>query len=634
MSPSEAARLWIVSPRQAPRVAKRLGRGSEVSWCYLGWDVQRRARLQRRLARSQMIRIGAQLNRLAGELRQPFLDWVAQIGRHQPDHLTWWASRLASKSPLQTDCFSLLCYRQLVQSWMGQAQGAFPCLVVVEDPWLARVLRKQAQAHGDVKVLAGGGTSIVWETLLWCLRAMWAKVAFLAWASWMLWRVRVVCPRPPLGAQRSMILLYTWIDGRCFAKEGTFQDPYTGRLEALLTRQGHLVRRLTPLQLGIRSGLLHRLKPFSAQFLVAPRYATASDIARAAGSWFWIEAIPHVRRFQGTDCAPLLWREVLREWGALEFSSCRLWYLCVQRLARQIRASVRLVIYPFENHPWEKMLCLAFRAEAPEVSLVGYQHSCVSPLLLNYGLGQGELDGVHLPDVVVANGPLSCALLHEAGWRPPHVRNGGALRYEYLLSPGSRCRKRAGTPPRVLITLPLSQAQAAALVQDLVDVFSAPLDISGWGRVEFVLKGHPRLPMRKWLTSRRSLPVWCSVTKDPLGALWQDVDAVLYTPPTASWLEAYAAGLPVVKYVGELLDTDPTGWSPDGAVARCSRDTVRSTLERLLGDGPVSVNAAQRQREVSERIFSPVQEDVWLALAQSTRVEISEAAGPLEAHVA
>jgi len=167
-----------------------------------------------------------------------------------------------------------------------------------------------------------------------------------------------------------------------------------------------------------------------------------------------------------------------------------------------------------------------------------------------------------------------------------------------------------------LITLPISPAQAATLVHDLVDVFSTPLEISGGGRVAFVFKGHPRLPIRRWLRGRRTLPAWFSVTEDPLSVLWPRVDILLYIPPTASWMEAYAAGVPVVKYCGELLDIDSADRLPSGMVATCSRDTVRSTLERLVVEQTWSVDVSQRRREVIERIFSPVQEDVWVTLAR------------------
>lgn len=227
-----------------------------------------------------------------------------------------------------------------------------------------------------------------------------------------------------------------------------------------------------------------------------------------------------------------------------------------------------------------------------------------------------------LPDVVVANGPLSRALLQEAGFRPDEVCDGGALRYEHLLSDGSPPRRRGEAPPRVLVTLPIVPAQALALVQHLLEAFSTPLEIPGRGRVEFVLKGHPRLPVRKLLRGHGALPTWVAVTEDPLSALWPHVDALLYSPLTASWLEAYAVGLPVVKYHGELLNTDVEDRLPRGAVATCSRDTVRSTLERLLSqDTPV--DPARRQREVRERIFSPVQDALWAELARSPRAAVA-----------
>src|SRR6185436_6549899 len=114
-SDTPGTRLWIVGPRQARTIGQSLGPG--VEWCYLGSNMTERAAVARSLAHLDVAPISEDLNRIAYDTKQPFLDWCASIGSRHTNALTWWGSRTASKSPFQTDLFFLVCYCRLVQSW-------------------------------------------------------------------------------------------------------------------------------------------------------------------------------------------------------------------------------------------------------------------------------------------------------------------------------------------------------------------------------------------------------------------------------------------------------------------------------------------------------------------------------------
>ena len=88
------------------------------------------------------------------------------------------------------------------------------------------------------------------------------------------------------------------------------------------------------------------------------------------------------------------------------------------------------------------------------------------------------------------------------------------------------------------------------------------------------------------------------------------MDAFVYAPPTITWLEAYAVGLPVIKYCGEWLDLDASEALTRGDPVRVSsRDTLRADLAAALVEAPDARNGTRQ--EVLRRVFSPVDEQAW-----------------------
>src|SRR2546425_8673367 len=117
--------LWVAGPRQVRRLAGRLS-GISLEWCYFGTDLSCRDKVNEIFAAGKSISITEELNRIAFDTKQPFLDWITEIGSRQKDKLNWWASRIASKSPLQTDFFLLVCYHRLFRSWVAAGWQSAP----------------------------------------------------------------------------------------------------------------------------------------------------------------------------------------------------------------------------------------------------------------------------------------------------------------------------------------------------------------------------------------------------------------------------------------------------------------------------------------------------------------------------
>jgi len=617
-SPWGAARLWAVAPHGAARLLRGWPK-EPVEWCYFGTDPRRRACVAPHLSQAKAIHIGSDLSRVAHDLRGPFLDWIASIGAQQANQQLWWGLKMASKSPLQTDLFLLVCYSQLFREWALHADDLRRRIVIVEDPWLLAVLRRDHANNPQVNILSAGRHRLLLDAAYWLARIPLCVGYTLQWVLRSIVLARLWFPDQsprPSEQDHSLVWIYTWIDHRCFSRPGALEDVYTGRLGELLSRHGQRVRRLTSLKMTTRS--LWRLRGMASEIVVSARALRLSDVWRALRTRARIDRLPAHARWQGCDYTPLLYRELLREWGDPAFAFYQLWCLASRRLARRWGRHVKVLIYPFENQPWEKLLCLAFRREAPTTRLVGYQHATVSALELNYFPGRAEWAYAPLPDQMVTNGSWSLELLRRGGYPSERLVNGGALRYEYLLASQSHTRGRslrtAHGSSRILVAVPMLPVQADSLLRALVDEFPRPfLDDREQWPVEFIVKCHPLLPLAKFMSPSTPLPPWFRISERPLRDLFSEADLCLYAPPGVSRWEAYLSGVPVLKYCSEWLDMDSVVGFGQDIVPSCSRETLRPALAALLAHGNAS--ASRVERDISERLFSPVDEHLWLRLA-------------------
>lgn len=614
-------RFLVVSPRYVSTVASRFA-GQSLEWCYFGTRFERRQKVAQVLTAACSMDIAEMLNRVARDAKQPFLDWMAEIGSRQADRLNWWSSQIASKSPLQTDFFLLVCYHKLFRSWVSAGQSLRIRVIVVEDPWL-RVLLKNDFSTLPTVMFLDSRLNVVADAAYWLGRAP-VAVTYVAFLH--TWR-KVVASLAYLhsrlhegggNSKGASVFLYTWIEKSCFKSPDKLQDVYTGRLEEILGKNGKSVTRMT--SFSVPSRFLLKLRPFLGNLLLTPRYVTMYDILKAALSFFRITDLRTLPALDGATYRPLFYRELLREWGSPRYATCRLSFLSFRRLAQRHAARLESLIYPFENQPWEKMLCLAFKQEAPGVRIIGYQHASVPALLLSYALGKGESSFTPLPDVIVTNGHVTLNQLQHDGFPAERLVNGGALRFEYLFRTRfkkEQSNKKTTSPYCILVAFPIIRPPAVCLLQDLLALFATPALGTDGLSVKFVLKCHPDLPWKMLGANRSKLPPWFTVSEEPLHELLARADLFLYAPPTGTWREACQAGLPVLKYCGEFLDLD---FSEIDALKRLpvsSRDTLKTRMCSLLTQGHLS--ATLQHDDLLRDAFSPVNEEAWMQVVGTSR---------------
>ncbi len=572
----------------------------DYTWVYLGKDLERRDVVASQLGDKELLCLCDRLHRTAERLRQPFLDFIADFGKRQTDSLGWWSSSCSWKDPEASDLFLLICYEHLgVQFIHEREESDNPLIVVIEDAWLFRQLEECFSGRPDVKF--EGGLPL-WPDYL---RAILLGVAARgAWAfrlarnyllqSWYWKRDQHLLLSGPLVA------IYSYPHGRCLANEEGWVDPYLGDLKDLLEETGYSVCRFSPPEVsGFEKAIRRRRHYFRPLIL----YIALGEAFRAMfASWemVWSPAT----NIAGRSVGWLLRREFCKDRWRSSHLLHRVFFDCMGRFLKVERP--RLVVFPYENQPWERMLVLAAREQ--RVATLGYQHGAgLAHFMLSYFHGKGEAESAPIPDVIVTSGPYSHEVLAEGGTPASRLVMGGSLRFQYLLS----CQHSVPLPTitnplKVLVALPIEQAWAQHLLDALRRAFPDGGCTEG---MEFLVKPHPMAPMAgrslKWRATLAG-----GTFEQAVRACW----IVIFTG-TSTGAEALAMGRRIIRYRPELLiDLDVTAFLRGEAIVDCGDQDIRT---KLLAVASQLTESGFREWPVNrglDRIFAPTNDCTWIEI--------------------
>lgn len=270
---------------------------------------------------------------------------------------------------------------------------------------------------------------------------------------------------------------------------------------------------------------------------------------------------------------------LIRRAAALENSRAGMagakWQVACQQ--RWLNAAIPpAVVWPWENHPWERQLVRATRSL--KTRTIGYQHTVIGRHIYNYA-ARCNPDGTEsLPDTVLCNGPAYGAQLVDWGLPRDRLDVGGAFR---LTPPADLAYDPTGP---VFVALSADAPISAEMI--------AAVDRLGAAGRKVLVKDHPMYPF--------DVEAWPNVTRTETPLPQQKaVSAAIYSTGAVG-LEALMAGLPTIRFLPEArvaIDILPQGTRATPADA----DTLNDVL-----DGLAPPDALNR-----ENVVAPVDLTVW-----------------------
>lgn len=496
------------------------------------------------------------LHRRAAEMREPYLDWIAQLGVRN-DSLEWWASELAAKN-VYTFLFQRLCAAGAVSDLLEDG-----LLVVCATPAMSETVAGIARGSGfDVEGRATPDR-----------RPALDEIGH---------RLLHGTPRrrtPATGLVEGGTLLATWVDDRSFDADGRYRDPHFGPLPEMLRERGERVGLLARLLSAAgRRETVKRLVGSGEPFCLPDSFLTPAD---------WRECARWARRFDpaidddsqvGGVPAAQLARELVRthrisHTGALTYER-----LLVRMAAAGVAPS-RIVI-AWEGHAWETALMWAVAQHLPDTQVVGYENVNFSTFALSLYPGAEEVGTRPLPDRVVTNGPTFAGVLARSAFPEERIRVGCALRHGYLYENGKLRIPATRDRDFVLAAGSIDAGQTAEMVAVAHRAFAENL----------LVKLHPSSDAA---AVRRAVPPGVRLSDQPIGELLQRARAMVYTYSIVPY-EALAAGVPPIFFRSQaLLDLDQLEPTPD---VRWTAATPQELSDVLREAETASASASWRER--------------------------------------
>ena len=488
----------------------------------------------------RMIDLGRRLEDAFESIRDQWFALGRELGA-EPSAVLAHAPACAANA---SDLGLMLAWTQLVDRWAADTRTV---LVVCDDPWLFRHLAIRAGVRADDPpslLAAEFGLRLrgLAARLKVSLRTAFAAIGF---------RSARHTARPPGGA---WIISYAHPGS---AADGT--DAYFGDL----MREIQTLRRV-----------LHVDGPLARAFALCggettSLHAFGSPLV-ALGLWR--------ARWRPTIEGPNAWlirRAAAREGGTGQAAMIAWQIHCQERWLAD--ASPTAVVWPWENHSWERALTRACRQRA--IRTIGYQHATVGRYEWNHAPAS-NLDEASLPERILCSGPAGWARLRAFGHEDRRMAVGGAWRMP-ALAPLSR-----DPSGPVFVAMPSDPGLAS-------EMFAAIRPLARAG-MRFVVRDHPMTPF-----SFEDEPGLVQAG-GPL-ASQKGISAALYAGTTVG-LEAVLGGLPTVRFRFEKSVANDI--LPDGVyLPAASASELGEALRAAVLPPPLDARA----------IFAPVERGLWRA---------------------
>lgn len=595
----------IALPNKVNSVKNAFKSGPE--WCYIGRDVKKREKIAGALGSDNRFYLKGTLHRVAERFRRPYLDFVGQLGSAQKNKLNWWASKFASKSPMQTDFFLMLCYKILITELMREKRdGRFA--IFVEDAWLFADIRKTCSGAG---VLFLGNAGILPRKVFCLSRGLLHRLFLIGWIliARILTRFYHKAKIPEavkIGAPRVCIINPCEI--RAF-KKGRYVNNYTPGLPELFEKNEVPFFYLYPLRFPVATakyfGTNNRvLWPAITNVKFSAVMKRIFDFWRPDFSRHTLE--DGNRKY---NIAGLLTREKWLENARAGFNQHLIFFDALKNFFG--KKWCHCVIYPFENQPWEKMLCLA--ASEGGIKTIGFQHSSIWRFYLSQFMGTGESAFAPLPSKLITSGERSAELYRKGNIPENIIAVGGALRYKHLAEDIKYEEYRhveKASKPVILVSLCIDTLIAKSMLENIISRMS---DNPLYEKVTFWIKPHPGNTENE-LHSLKNLLSKFRAASGPLNSLLKGADAVMSSAST-SGLEAFLYGKKIISYVPEnFLEADPLLDIEDKRISiwREGEDIDLNFLE-----DPAPVLDAQALTEIKRGYFDKTNDKIWLEAADA-----------------
>ena len=480
---------------------------------------------------------------------QEYIDAIGTLG-NEGNARKWWATDIASKNRFASHLSSLL-YQFMIAMEAAKKEDC-DHLIVFSSSWVLFDALKEALEENGLRVVHIEDHFRKWIGMV---RIWWRMVVLSVYNALLAFtRKRYVQKElgrmiDTLSRDKAFYVIKTFIYDSSFPEKGLYRDAFFGSLLEFLQRRREVL--IYANILGDYRSCVRKIAQCAAPAIVPIEgLLSYMDILKTlVESLFCRIRFKKEVCFFGCNVSRLVNNELFRTYNGMAFYQL-LHYWSTKRLFQTVPIETFLLTY--ENNPWEKMCMIALKEQAPDTTVIGYQHTVVPQASANMFMSRKEQGIMPVPDRILTVGEVPREIMERYG----HFRNGQieascGLRFEYLSQ--TSIRKRRGTR-NVLVVLE-GIFEAYKMVNYVLR------ELKGKARYEVTIRTHPVLPLNHFehkLTydARNTVNFHISSNislREDIG--WSDL--VIYWGSTVA-LEALSMGKPIIHYeMDSILSYDP-----------------------------------------------------------------------------
>jgi hypothetical protein len=527
---------------------------------YLGYDFMKIVQLSQN--GNNILDSRSRISAVAHEIKYDFIDYISSIGKKQNNQVSWWASRIASKSNLQTDFFSCIC---LLITFEKLAADNSSSIIIIDDYRLYQLITLNFVILKSFTSNARAKLSCLKNVIFSYFKIFPVKMKFV------LSRYLEDIENKKIfkSSHGNFTYIYSWIEGRSITSDGVYCDPYFPGVN----KYSHSKKFVLFCGYNTES----YLKTTIAKMMIIDGFSSYSSFKKILKASTQKFKPTGILKYKGLDLTPLWSKEILTENSESSFISKIHENYCWNKF---FRTSSGRILYPFENQPWEKMMLLALRKYTSQMRSIGSLHTTTHKLLLPFHTTQSEASYIPLPDVLFVNSPTA-EKLYKGYFRSRALTiiDAGSLRFPFSENQIERNEKKI---PTVGIMLSCIRSQTNQQLYDLAK--NNDMDVI------YLVKSHPDTPIQPDI-KLKNVKYYDGSAND----FYKHVDAIVYCSST-SGLEAWSSGLPVFRLMTQYLDLE----------------TGEDDFSPIVVNSISEINRSQLVAQLPKNVFSSIREDIWL----------------------
>jgi hypothetical protein len=524
---------------------------------------------------------------------------------------SWLASNLGERNPYTSDFFLNIC--QSIAIIESVRLGGHHC-VVIDDQDYGQTLLETCR-HNQINT--------VWHGLnLKPSKYRWSKI-IKALLSGLKFSVKQISAGRKWQNNGSIkgngVFLLSWTNSSTFSSEWPKNlDSYFGILPQWIRKFGY-----KPHWLGNPRSWIDTTSSIVANASAAidiaipmPTLIKYRDIGPAIWGWFIFPfAIKKNLIVAGIDVSPVVQFFVRKELSSPQIIQA----LLLANIAKNMKSkqiTPDLIIYTYENQPWEKILLAGFHRFLPNTKMIGVQHAPFAEHYLSAYPSKRQWAEKTAPDILITIGPEFLRHLITRNAPPDRVIVGGSLRMSHLANnapyqPNTTHNKIK----RILVSCPMQTSEATELS---VKAIYATL---GSKNFELLINFHPSSqPMLIHSVKEviRNLPNCDHVkfTNEPARSWIKKSDLLIYNS-SGTVFDAIREGVPSL-YVGPVNGLD-LGKLPGKEKVICRTiENIRAAIDQIFEESYTVDKTVEKKFKALKQCFSEPSQSIWPGILSKT----------------